>query len=453
MSGAAWFLLIGGLLLAMGLTAPLIRRLPVTSAMVYLGVGVIAGPMGLGAVHFNPLKAHDLLAAITEVAVLLSLFTAGMKMPVPVRLTRWRAPILLATVAMAVTAVLMTAFGVWALGLSVGAAVLLAGILVPTDPVLATEVQVRRPGDRDRLRFGLTSEAGLNDGTAFPVVALGLALLGLNELGAFGARWALIDVLWFSVSGIGLGIAAGVGVAHLAWSRRRYRRENYLLDDFIGLGLIGMVYGLCLAIQGGGFLAVFAAAVALRQTELRLTGAAPDETGLQDEPDDPPASSPSRHRVSDGSLVFKEQLERLAELALVMLIGGTLFFDSWSWRAVATALFLFLVARPIGTGLALLGSRAPRNMRYMVGWFGVRGIGSLFYLVFAIDAGVSEDLALELIHITLVVVTLSIVLHGVSVKPLLLHFWHRRRDSADHRSAITQETLIEEGRGSDPADR
>ena len=128
-------------------------------------------------------------------------------------------------------------------------------------------------------------------------------------------------------------------------------------------------------------------------------------------------------RVSEASLVFKEHIERLSELVLILLIGGMLFIDSWSARAVATAMLLFFVARPASVLISLSGTSTPRRLRSMAGWFGVRGIGSLYYLMYAIEHGIPEELALELIHITLVVVTLSIVFHGISVKPMLKRFW------------------------------
>jgi NhaP-type Na+/H+ or K+/H+ antiporter len=167
MDNAVWFLFVGGLLLTMGLTAPAIKRLPVTSAIIYLALGLLVGPTVLGLFHFNPLKESALLEVLTEVAVLISLFAAGVKMPVPVTFARWRVPILLAFFGMAATVAMVTLFGYYLLGLPVGAAVLLGAIVAPTDPVLATEVQIRHPGDRDRLRFTLTCEAGMNDGSAF----------------------------------------------------------------------------------------------------------------------------------------------------------------------------------------------------------------------------------------------------------------------------------------------
>ena len=421
MTNAQWFLLVGGLLLTRGLTSSALKRLPVTPAIIYLAVGLLVGPTVLNAFHFNPLKQSALLEVLTEVAVLISLFSAGVKMPVPVSFARWRTPILLASVSMTVSVVLVAAFAYYLLGLPLGAGILLGAILAPTDPVLATDVQIRHPGDRDQLRFTLTCEAGMNDGSAFPFVMLGLGLLGLHELGESGLRWALLDVLWATLAGIAIGVTCGAALARLGWKLRGESPEHKLMDDFLGLGLIGVVYGLSVLLHAWGFLAVFFAAVALRQTEVKLAGAI--------EPAAPSASADIQPAptVSEGSLIFKEHLERLSEMVLILLVGGTLFLNSWSWRAVGLALFLFVVARPVSVLAGLSGTRTSWPIRGMVGWFGVRGIGSLYYLMYAIEQGLPERLALELIQLTLVAVTLSILVHGTSVKPLMGLFWRHRK--------------------------
>jgi len=414
MTSPQWFLLIGALLLVRGLTATLLQRLPVTAAIIYLGVGVLFGPTALNLFHFNPLKESALLQVLTEVAVLISLFSAGVKMPGSFNFTRWRPPMLLATVSMALTVALVAAFAVYVLDIPLGAGILLGAILAPTDPVLATDVQIRHPGDRDQLRFTLTCEAGMNDGSAFPFVMLGLGLLGLHELGDGGQRWLVVEVLWATIGAIAIGIAAGVALAKLGWLLRSKPHSHELMDDFLGLGLIGVVYGLCVLIDAWGFLAVFVAAVALRQTERKLAKtASPDIDG---------EALPT---VSEGSLIFKEHLERLSEMVLVILLGGTLFVDSWSWAAVGLSLFLFVMARPLSVLVGLLGSGTPWRIRGLTAWFGVRGMGSLYYLMFAIQHGLPEGLALQLIQLTLIVVTMSILVHGTSVKPLLAVFWRR----------------------------
>ena len=432
MTNAQWFLLVGGLLLAMGLTSSTLKRLPVTSAIIYLAVGLLVGPTVLNLFHFNPLKESALLEVLTEAAVLISLYAAGVKMPVPATLARWRTPILLAFVSMTVTVGMVAAFAHYVLGLPLGAAILLGAIVAPTDPVLATDVQIRHPGDRDRLRFTLTCEAGMNDGSAFPFVMLGLGLLGLHELGDLGLRWALVDVLWATAAGIAIGVLCGAALAQFAHRLRGKETGHGLMDDFLGLGLIGVVYGVSVMISAWGFLAVFFAAVALRQTERKLAGADPDVPDRLQSNGEASDSAALRETqayaatVSQGSLVFKEHLERLSELVLILLIGGTLFIDSWSWRAVSLALFLFMVARPFSVLIGLAGTRTPWTVRGLAGWFGVRGIGSLYYLMYAIQHGLPEKIALELIHMTLIVVTLSILCHGISVKPLMERFWPER---------------------------
>lgn len=422
-------MLIGGLLIAMGLIPTILKRLPVTSAIIYLAVGVVVGPMVLNLFHFNPLQQSALLETLTEAAVLISLFSAGVKMPVPVSTTHWRAPILLATVSMAVTVGLIAALAYYALGLPLGAAILLGAIVAPTDPVLATDVQIRHPSDRETLRVTLTCEAGINDGTAFPFVMLGLGLLGVHEIGDHGLRWVMVDVLWATSAGIAIGALLGNGLGHLVWKLRCNQPELKHLDDFLGLGLIGLVYGLSVYVDAWGFLAVFAAAVALRQTELKLSGETPDTPQRLHANEARPGNVSDRKpaqpvRTSEGSLIFGEHLERLAEVLLILLIGGMLFIDSWSWQAVGLALFLFVVARPISVMVGLLGTGTPWKVRGMVSWFGVRGIGSLYYIMFAIQHGLPEELALPLFQLTLIVVTLSILVHGTSVKPLMGRFWH-----------------------------
>ncbi len=432
MTNAEWFMLVGGLLLAMGLTSTILKRLPVTSAIIYLAVGMLVGPMVLNVFHFNPLKESALLEVLTEVAVLISLFSAGIKMPVPFTFARWRTPLLLATVSMTATVGMVAAFAYFILDLPLGAGVLLGAIVAPTDPVLATDVQIRHPGDRDQLRFTLTCEAGMNDGTAFPFVMLGMGMLGLNEIGDYGLQWVLSDVLLATLGGVAIGVAAGVALAYAGWYLRGEEQKHELLDDFLGLGLIGVVYGLSVLLHTWGFLAVFFAGVALRQTELKLVNRqklssesrSPQEIRHADSTNPDPEVSPT---VSQGSLIFKEHLERLSELMLVLLLGGTLFLDSWSWRATGLALFLFVVARPISVYIGLLGTSTSWRMRGMTGWFGVRGIGSLYYLMYAIQHGLPEPLVLELMQLTLIVVALSILMHGTSVKPLMSRFWRREK--------------------------
>jgi len=414
MASYQWFLLLGCLMLARGLWGTPIARLPFTSAIIYLAIGVLLGPVGLHFFYFDVFAAAPLLEVLTEVAVLISLFSAGIKMPVPFSLRRWGPPIRLAWAAMVLSVGLITLFCCTVLGLPLGAGVLLGALLAPTDPVLASDVQLRHAGDEDPLRFTLGCEAGMNDGSAFPFVMLGLGLLGLHDLGDNGLRWLGMELIWGTLGAILIGGVCGMALARVNFTLRASRPGHEVLDDLMGLGLIAVVYGLGLAAHVWGFLAVFCAGVALRQTEQMLAR----RNAVVTDTDAPPS-------VSHGSLLFKEHMERLSELTLVLLLGGavtTLLFD---WRSWVAALFLFFVARPVSVLVALTGSRTTPRMRVIAAWFGVRGIGSLYYLMYAINHGLPQPLAQQLINLTLAVIVLSIVVHGTSVTPLLDRFWRK----------------------------
>lgn len=177
-----WYLVAGLLFVAMALGGSVLKRLPLTTSLLYLAVGLAIGPHGLALLDAHPVTESAVVERVAEVAMIVSLFTAGLKLRVDWRDPRWGLPIRLAFGSMAVTVGLIALAGVSGLGLSLGEAILLGAILAPTDPVLASDVQVADPRDQDRLRFALTGEAGLNDGTAFPFVMLGLGLLGYHEL-------------------------------------------------------------------------------------------------------------------------------------------------------------------------------------------------------------------------------------------------------------------------------
>jgi NhaP-type Na+/H+ or K+/H+ antiporter len=331
---------------------------------------------------------------------------------------------------MVVTVALVAAAGVVGLGLPLGAAVLLGAVLAPTDPVLASDVQVAHAGDRDRLRFSLTGEAGLNDGAAFPFVLLGLGLLGLHELGAFGGRWLAVDVAWAGVAGLGVGWLLGQLVGRLVLYLRRAHREAVGLDDFLGLGLIGLAYGAALLLHAYGFLAVFAAGLALRGIERQAAGGRPPAdvralaaAGAAEEVATDPARAPAY--LAQAVLGFNEQLERIAEVAVVVLLGALLLSRALAAEALWLAPLLFLAIRPAAVWIGLLGAPVARPQRRLIGWFGIRGVGSLYYLAYAITHGLPPELAERLAALTLPLVAASIIAHGVSVTPLMDRYGRR----------------------------
>src|SRR5450755_3466487 len=442
MNVVSWSAVIGLLLIVMALSDSLLARMPLSTSMLYLLAGVAFSPVWLDWAKISPFTHTTAIEVLAEIVVLLSLFTSGLKMSAGFSDGRWWSTFRLAIVSMLVTVALVTAFGVAVLGLSLGAAVLLGGILAPTDPVLASDVQVAEPGDRDRLRFALTGEAGLNDGTAFPFVLLGLGLLGLHDLGGSGWRWFAVDVAWGVAAGIGVGALMGTAVGQLVLYLRRTHKEATGLDNF---------------------LAVFAAGAALRRLEYRATAraasarAAPARAVSQEsqlasrrqrsaeiaaeahaDPDashaDQVATDPKHAPafMAHAVLSFNEQLERIGEGAAVVAVGMLLWAIDWhdaSWALVVALLF---VLRPVSVAIGLYRSKTSTSQRVLIGWFGIRGIGSLYYLMYATQHGLAPDLASRMGALVFAVVVVSIVVHGVSVTPLMAFYEKRkpRRRSA-----------------------
>jgi NhaP-type Na+/H+ or K+/H+ antiporter len=331
----------------------------------------------------------------------------------------------------------VTPLGMTLFGLPVGAATLLAAMLAPTDPVLASDVQVADSSDRDRLRFSLTAEGGLNDGTAFPFVLLGLAMLGFYDFGLGSWHWLGIDVLWSIAGGLGLGGAAGAAIGKLVIYLRTRHQEAVGVDEFLSLGLIAIAYGVAVLCHASGFLAVLAAGLALQRIEATSPAALPSAAAkakvILDAESEKGIATDEKLAVTYMMRAvqgFNGQLERIGELVMVLATGAMLSYTYIPQGALAFVALLFLVARPAAVWIGLLGATTiSRDQRILISWFGIRGVGSMFYLVYAINHGLPLALAQHLIAITLTTVAASIVLHGISVTPLM-SLYARRKASA-----------------------
>jgi NhaP-type Na+/H+ or K+/H+ antiporter len=410
---AFWFVLVGVLLIVIALLGRFLDRLPVSPAMIYLLVGVALGPAALNAIELHPLRHLELLQTLSEVAVLISLFTVGIKLRVPVGDRRWRLPLRLATVSMLVT-VLALALVAWTFfGFTWGLAIVLGAALAPTDPVLASEVQLRSPEYRDALRFGLTGEGGLNDGTAFPFVFLGLGLLGAGDFSFNPLRWLAVDVLWSITAGLAVGFGVGAVLARGVRLLRARFSHAVIFDEFLLLGVIALSYGIALWIHALGFLAVFAAGLALRRAD--------DLHAKTEEPAHEPPLTPSMLSVN-------EQLERIAEVAIVLLVGVIISTGYWSVLGLVIAAVLFAVIRPLAVWAGVAGDPPAPVQGRLLGWFGIRGIGSFYYAIFAVNLGSDQILHAEaemLLSCVFTVIAASIIVHGVSAAPLMA--WYHRR--------------------------
>jgi NhaP-type Na+/H+ or K+/H+ antiporter len=429
---ATWAIIVGALLIAMVLSGTLLKRLPLSTAMLYLAAGFILGPAGWGVLTLNPLNHAAFLERATEVAVLISLFSVGLKLGLPLSNWQWLLPLRLAFVSMTLTVGLIAVTGVLLLDLTLGAAILLGAILAPTDPVLASAVQVESSGDHDRLRFSLTGEGGLNDGTAFPFVMLGLGLLGLHDLGTGGWRWLAMDVVWATAGGLLVGGILGAFIGKLVVYLRTRHQESVGLDEFLALGLIALAYGIAVLAHTYGFLAVFAAGLALQRVKEQSGVIHVFTTGhSQGQADNEPIAHAIHADHASAYMIqavrgFNEQIERIGELAVVLLVGALLPFAHIPASALGLLAALFLVIRPTAVWLGLLGAPISRDQRFMMAWFGIRGIGSIYYLMYAINHGLPLRLAEQIVAITLAAVTISILLHGISVRPIMHLYWKRK---------------------------
>jgi len=430
---AEWSLFVGALLVTMVLAGTLLGRLPLSSAMVYLALGWLLGPDAANVLRADPYLHAGLLERLAEVALLISLFAVGLRLGVPLRDRRWRLPLRLAFVSMAIMVALVAAIGVWALGLPVGAAVLLGAVLAPTDPVLASGVQSDPGSHPERLGFSLAGEGGLNDGAAFPFVLLGFGLLGIHELGPGLSRWWSVDLVWATLGGLGIGGLLGAATGRLVVYLRSRHDEAVGLDEFLGLGLVAMAYGIAQLALASGFLAVFAAGLALQRvreqprSHTRPLAAAASSDGHSYET----LATHSHHAsatMRDSVQGFNEQLERLAEMAVVLMVGAMLAYAKPLPAVWWFVPLLLLVLRPLSVVASTLGERLTAPQFAMIGWFGIRGIGSVFYLLLALRHGVEGNIADTLVSLTLWTVAASIIAHGLTAQPLMHRYllWRRQ---------------------------
>ena len=417
-------LLLGGVLFALALTEGWVTRWPLSPALIYLAVGWVAGVLS-GALADNPAAdptgAPDAAALIrhasalthaTEWALLISLFAVGLRLLVPPTWRAWRVALLLAGPGMVVTIALAAIAAYALLDLPWAAALLLASVVAPTDPVLASEVQIQSTADRDAVRLSLTAEGGLNDGTALPAVMLALGLLGLHNLGDHAVAWWWADFVWPIGGGAAVGAALGYSLGWAVQHRLR-QRDAVTRDELIYVGAVALSFGLARALEVSTFVVAFAAGATLLLPLRRLAqGAAV-------------ADSRAAH-LTERLHQFGARIERLIEAAMVLAVGAALYGVGAGWRELGFALLLLAVVRPAAVLAVVRKHRMPAGQRRLVGWFGIRGIGSIFYLVFALEHGVVGPLAHTVVSATLSCVALSIVLHGLSATPLMNAYRRKR---------------------------
>ncbi len=396
-------LVIGLLLLVVTLGSDWISsRLPLSFAIIYLVVGICLGPYGFGLIQLRP--DTEFIERLAEFVVIISVFGCGLKMNRPLKLQHWQTTARLIGFLLPLSIFAIAASCHWLLGLGWGGAILLGGILAPTDPVLASEVQLGEVNDQDELRFGLTSEGGLNDSLAFPFVYFGLYALEDNNWENWLRQWLIVDLLWAIIAALVMGIVVAKSIIWLDNKWQRFHPIDDLMEDFVALSTVLITYSLTELVNGYGFLAVFVAGFVVQRKYY----------------------ANQEKRIAQ--LEFTEQIEKLLEVATILLLGSFLLIEpilKYGTQGLLVAALLFFLIRPLGVLLSFFGSGLPQPIPLLFGWFGIRGVGSLYYLTYAMGQGLEGEVAEQLAWITYIVVVSSVILHGISATPLMS--WYEKR--------------------------
>jgi NhaP-type Na+/H+ or K+/H+ antiporter len=406
---------------------------------------VALGPWGAGLISLDLSRESAWLERATEIILVVSLFIGGLRLRLPPGHQAWRAAYRLAGPLMMLTIVGVAVFCHFVLGLNPALALLVGAILAPTDPVLAGEVTVGHAGDRDRLRYALSGEAGLNDGTAFPFVMLSLLVLGTPLTIENVTAWTFHRIVWAVPAALITGFLLGRLVGRAAIALRSRTQDTAAPTDFLALALIVLAFASAEAIGAWGFLAAFAAGVGLRAAEKGTVEKDPHPEAPAEQRHHPPAETlvaPNivtsqeiqQPAVAAGVLVaeiftFGDTIERLVEVMLVVLIGISLAVH-WDVRGFVLGIVLIAIVRPPLTLICLARSPLSGMQRALIGWFGIRGIGSIYYLAYACTHGLSSGDSGKIADLVISAVATSIVLHGVSSQPLMNWYESRNRPRA-----------------------
>jgi sodium/hydrogen antiporter len=343
---------------------------------------------------------------LTEFVVIIALMGAGLKID---RALGWRSWIVtwrLLGIAMPLTICGLAVLAHLLLGFGWATALLLAAALAPTDPVLASDVQVGPPlsGQEDETRFALTSEAGLNDGLAFPFVMLAVALAATPADESWLWPWFGYAVLWKVSAGIAVGAGMGWALGRLVFHIPNRAKLSRSGDGFVALGITCLTYGVTELVGGYGFLAVFVAALGLRAAERNST---------------------YHEKLHD----FAEQLERLLMMALLVIFGGALttggLLNALTWQGALFGVLALFFVRPLSGLIGLAGTGSPADERGIIAFYGIRGLGSAYYAAYGLQKAEFESP--EVVWSTLAFVVLfSVLLHGATVTPVMRYLDRRR---------------------------
>lgn len=385
--------LIGLASLAMAWMPSISERTKISYAIVYVLFGMFAYSLLPMLPAANPFTNPSITVHLTELVVIISLMGTGLKIDQPFSLKDWSAPFRLISVTMILSIAAVAALAYFVLKFDLASSILLGAVLAPTDPVLASDVQVGPPLEdkKDSVRFSLTAEAGLNDGTAFPFTWLALVLAASAPSFTTISEWFLRDVLYRMAAGVLVGFLMGRLLAYLVFTLPQKREVVVVRDGFVGVATTLLVYGLAELIWGYGFIAVFVTAVTLRNYELN-------------------------HKYHRKLHDFTEQLERILVAIVLLLFGGSLVHGilySLSTTMVIIGFVFVLFIRPLSGMLGLVGEKLHVKEKLAISFFGIRGMGSLFYLSFALSKGTFQH-EKALWSLVSLIIVLSLLIHGLT---------------------------------------
>ncbi len=412
-------LALGGLILLVAWLPLLVKRLPLSLPILCVGIGMAVFSWSAFADYApHPAKTPILVEKAAELIVIVSLMGAGLKIDRVLGWRSWNLTWRLLGIAMPLTIVGLALAGHMILGLGLATALLLAAALAPTDPVLASDIQLEHPhsDQDDETRFTLTSEAGLNDALAFPFIHLAIAISVAGAIPATLAYWAWDAVL----VRLGVGLICGVAFGWaFGWVTYRFPRGTALArtgDGFVALGATLSIYALTELVHGYGFLAVFIAGLMLRRAG-------------------------RSHEFNDRMHDFADETERLLMMVLLVFFGGMLvggLLDTLTWQiALFAAVTIFLV-RPLAGWVSLIGTGRPLLERLVISFFGIRGLGSVYYLAYGINHGRFEY-EVSIWSTLGLVILVSILLHGVTVTPVM-RMLDNQKDRSDDAVAMERGT-------------
>jgi NhaP-type Na+/H+ or K+/H+ antiporter len=373
---------------------------PLSYPIIYVAGGAILFSLPLGLVQPNPIEFAEATETLTEIGVITALMGAGLAVNRVPSWKTWGSTVRLLAITMPLTIAAVAGLGWLVIGLTPAAAILLGAVLAPTDPVLASDVQVAAPAkgeDDDEVRFALTSEAGLNDGLAFPFTNLAV-LIAINGLAPSGwlGDFLLIEVAYKVTVGVLGGVVVGRLLAWVIFGRQSSLPR--IRDGMLALAATLIAYAGTEMVGGYGFLAVFAAAVVIRNQE-------------------------RMHSYMEVMHQFSDQLERLLSAIVLILFGGALasgILGYLDWQGVLVAVAIVLVVRPLAGMAGLARLPMPGRERAAIAFFGIRGVGSFYYLAYASNR--VEFIQVEHVWaITALVVAISVVVHGVTATPAMAY--------------------------------